>query len=306
MSAAPPVKRARQAAWRAGVSLGRTVARPTAGTRPLPDYLIVGGQRCGTTSLHHYLVQHPGVLPARFTKGVHWFDVAFDKPESWYRANFPTAVAAPRRGRAARPSRRHRRGEPLLPVPSRGAGSGGCDDARREDHRGASATRSSGPGRTTTTSATRGFEDLDFEAALDAENEPSGGSRGGAGRAGWPPLLPPAPRIRRPRAIRGAAQSLGTPRSCRSDHWCSSRPTSKTTPQATMARVHRFLGLPEAPTATDRSSGTSSRTPSSPMTLQRPPAGRVRWRATRSSVTYSAGHCPGPRHADERPRRRES
>lgn len=81
----------KQRAWRTGVAVGRTVARPTASHRPLPDYLIVGGQRCGTTSLHHYLVQHPGVLPARFTKGVHWFDVSYDKPESWYRANFPTS-----------------------------------------------------------------------------------------------------------------------------------------------------------------------------------------------------------------------
>ena len=92
MSVVPSVRFVRQVAWRAGVSVSRTAARPTAQSRPLPDYLIVGGQRCGTTSLHHYLIQHPGILSARFTKGVHWFDMSFDKPESWYRANFPTAA----------------------------------------------------------------------------------------------------------------------------------------------------------------------------------------------------------------------
>ncbi len=91
--------RARKAAWKASVVNLRRVARLTAGARPLPEFLIVGTQRGGTTSLHHYLTQHPGVLPARLTKGVHWFDEAFDRPESWYRANFPTTLA---RRRAAR------------------------------------------------------------------------------------------------------------------------------------------------------------------------------------------------------------
>lgn len=81
--------RARQRLYRAGVATTELLARPTAGLRSVPDYLIVGGQRCGTTSLHHHLVQHPGVLGARLTKGVHWFDVAYDKPESWYLGHFP-------------------------------------------------------------------------------------------------------------------------------------------------------------------------------------------------------------------------
>ena len=55
--------------------------------RSLPDAVILGAMKCGTSSLHNYLVQQPGVIePLR--KEVHYFDVNFDRGESWYRANF--------------------------------------------------------------------------------------------------------------------------------------------------------------------------------------------------------------------------
>ena len=55
--------------------------------RALPDAVILGAMKCGTSSLHNYLVQQPGVIePLR--KEVHYFDVNFDRGESWYRANF--------------------------------------------------------------------------------------------------------------------------------------------------------------------------------------------------------------------------
>ncbi len=63
----------------------------------LPDFLIVGGQRCGTTSLYHYLRGHPQVLPA-LQKEVHYFDENFDKDISWYQAFFPVVPSMdPRR-----------------------------------------------------------------------------------------------------------------------------------------------------------------------------------------------------------------
>lgn len=66
---------------------------PTSGARPLPDFLIIGAQRCGTTSLYKYLLQHPAFLPAAVaTKGVHFFDTHYGKGISWYRSHFPTAV----------------------------------------------------------------------------------------------------------------------------------------------------------------------------------------------------------------------
>jgi hypothetical protein len=55
--------------------------------RCLPDAMIIGGMKCGTSSLHHYLTQHPGVI-APLRKEVHYFDLHYDRGESWYRANF--------------------------------------------------------------------------------------------------------------------------------------------------------------------------------------------------------------------------
>lgn len=55
--------------------------------RALPQAMIVGAMKGGTSSLHNYLTQHPGVI-APLRKEVHYFDVRFDEGEHWYRANF--------------------------------------------------------------------------------------------------------------------------------------------------------------------------------------------------------------------------
>jgi hypothetical protein len=55
--------------------------------RALPDVVIIGAQKCGTSSLHGYLTQHPQVItPLR--KEVHYFDVNYPRGERWYRAHF--------------------------------------------------------------------------------------------------------------------------------------------------------------------------------------------------------------------------
>lgn len=59
----------------------------TASFRALPDYLIIGTQKGGTTSLYNYLVQHPRVAEARI-KEVHYFDKKYAYGERWYRSNF--------------------------------------------------------------------------------------------------------------------------------------------------------------------------------------------------------------------------
>ncbi len=68
---------------------GRIATSPL---RLLPDFLIVGAARCGTSSLYHYLCQHPSIGRAQ-TKEVHYFDVNYDKSSLWYRAHFPTIGA---------------------------------------------------------------------------------------------------------------------------------------------------------------------------------------------------------------------
>jgi hypothetical protein len=55
--------------------------------RALPDAMIIGAMKSGTSSLHNYLTQHPGVI-APLRKEVHYFDVHYDQGERWYRANF--------------------------------------------------------------------------------------------------------------------------------------------------------------------------------------------------------------------------
>ncbi len=60
----------------------------TSGLRLLPDYIIFGARRCGTTSLYKYLIQHPSILPA-LTKETGYFDQWYAKGKSWYRGHFP-------------------------------------------------------------------------------------------------------------------------------------------------------------------------------------------------------------------------
>jgi hypothetical protein len=55
----------------------------------LPAFLIVGAQRCGTTSMYRTLSQHPDVRKAVLHKGVHYFDMNYERGSGWYRAHFP-------------------------------------------------------------------------------------------------------------------------------------------------------------------------------------------------------------------------
>ncbi|CAN5188688.1 hypothetical protein BH20GEM2_BH20GEM2_17550 [soil metagenome] len=66
----------------------RALRMATARACDLPDFLIVGAQKAGTSSLYHYLSQHPQVMPA-YSKEVHYFDTQYRRGESWYRASFP-------------------------------------------------------------------------------------------------------------------------------------------------------------------------------------------------------------------------
>lgn len=66
----------------------------------LPDYLIIGGQRCGTTSLYAYLIEHPAVRPAA-VKEVHYFDLFYRRGLEWYREQFPAPAAGTVTGEAS-------------------------------------------------------------------------------------------------------------------------------------------------------------------------------------------------------------
>src|SRR5689334_8975756 len=63
----------------------------TSQLRLLPDFIIIGAQKGGTTSLYNYLIEHPLIKSAR-RKEVHYFDRNFHKGVSWYKAFFPTSL----------------------------------------------------------------------------------------------------------------------------------------------------------------------------------------------------------------------
>ena len=61
----------------------------TAKKEHLPDLIIIGAQKCGTTSLHHYLSLHPEILMTHkkelrfFVDGLNWH-----KGVKWYKSHF--------------------------------------------------------------------------------------------------------------------------------------------------------------------------------------------------------------------------
>jgi hypothetical protein len=71
-----------------------TYGTATAGGRPLPDFLILGAQKAGTTALYDYLYRHPAISGPRW-KEVSFFDRQWRRGERWYRGNFPRRAAPP-------------------------------------------------------------------------------------------------------------------------------------------------------------------------------------------------------------------
>jgi hypothetical protein len=70
------------------VSPALWLRRITASRRGLPDFIIAGAQKAGTTSLFDYLSGHPQCA-ASLAKEVHYFDDNFSRGENWYRMHFP-------------------------------------------------------------------------------------------------------------------------------------------------------------------------------------------------------------------------
>ena len=77
--------------------------RTTSSLRLQPDFLIVGAQRCGTTTMFKTLMQHPGVARPYLRKGVHFFDLRFDRGLDWYRGHFPLTASSRLRRLGRRP-----------------------------------------------------------------------------------------------------------------------------------------------------------------------------------------------------------
>ena len=83
----------KDASRRAALVAADQLGHRTASRRALPTMLIVGGQRCGTTTLFKALMQHPSFVGPTLRKGVHYFDLNNSRPVDWYRAHFPTKAS---------------------------------------------------------------------------------------------------------------------------------------------------------------------------------------------------------------------
>ena len=64
----------------------------TSHLRNLPDFVIIGAQKSGTTSLYNFIIKHPTIAPAS-RKELHYFSIRYDLGERWYRSNFPTNLS---------------------------------------------------------------------------------------------------------------------------------------------------------------------------------------------------------------------
>lgn len=64
---------------------------------PLPSFLVIGGQRCGSSWVHKCLAEHPGVFVAT-PKELHFFNRYYDRGVEWYRAQFHDALGFDARG----------------------------------------------------------------------------------------------------------------------------------------------------------------------------------------------------------------
>jgi hypothetical protein len=67
---------------------GSTLRADEPRTGALPDFVVIGGKKCGTTYLYHLLTQHPLVETAA-AKELRYFNRYFDEGVEWYRQCFP-------------------------------------------------------------------------------------------------------------------------------------------------------------------------------------------------------------------------
>ncbi|HCJ54897.1 MULTISPECIES: sulfotransferase family protein [Glutamicibacter] len=66
----------------------------TAPWRILPDFIVIGAQRSGTTTLYRLLSSHPQVVRPTATKGIKYFEDCYKNGQRWYRGHFPLQLTA--------------------------------------------------------------------------------------------------------------------------------------------------------------------------------------------------------------------
>jgi hypothetical protein len=67
----------------------RNIRYITSPARELPNFIIAGAVRCGTTSLYYNICEHSSVLPASYDE-IGFFDSNYELGINWYKSMFPT------------------------------------------------------------------------------------------------------------------------------------------------------------------------------------------------------------------------
>ena len=75
-------------------SFGKLYRKLTSRLRTLPDFIIIGVGRAGTTALYSYLIQHQSIHPAlndddKLASDIHFFEYMISDDIQWYRSHFP-------------------------------------------------------------------------------------------------------------------------------------------------------------------------------------------------------------------------
>ena len=71
------------------VMLKRHVYAWSSPLRVLPDLIVIGVVRSGTTSLYHYLSQHPSIIKSAYDE-LGYFDSNYKLGLNWYKSFFPS------------------------------------------------------------------------------------------------------------------------------------------------------------------------------------------------------------------------
>jgi len=59
-------------------------------TKTLPDFLIIGCEKCGTTSLYDYLIQHSKIISSQQKEVEFFASPQYSLGIHWYKSHFPT------------------------------------------------------------------------------------------------------------------------------------------------------------------------------------------------------------------------
>lgn len=80
----------RPAARRAALAVGSATRR----WRADPDFMVIGGQRCGTTTIFKLLAAHPQIRRPIAEKGTDYYTLHYARGLNWYRSRMPLALGS--------------------------------------------------------------------------------------------------------------------------------------------------------------------------------------------------------------------